>query len=55
VVGLLIAALYSPLWRDTILGPADFAVALVAFLLLTVWNVPSWAVVLLGVAESFLL
>lgn len=48
VVGLLGAALYDPLWTATILGPAEFALALTGFLLLTVWKTPSWAVVLLS-------
>ena len=47
VVGLLLAALYNPVWLAAIMGPLDFAVALVAFLLLTVWKTPPWAVVLL--------
>jgi chromate transporter len=29
------------------MGPLDFAVALAAFLLLTVWSTPPWAVVVL--------
>jgi chromate transporter len=34
VVGLLAAALYSPVWTSAVLAPADFATALVAFTLL---------------------
>jgi chromate transporter len=47
VVGLLAAALYAPLWTSAVLAPADFALALAGFLLLTVWKAPSWSVVLL--------
>jgi chromate transporter len=47
VVGLLLAALYNPVWTAAILKPLDFAVALAAFLLLTVWKTPPWLVVLL--------
>jgi chromate transporter len=47
VVGLLLAALYNPVWLAAIMGPLDFAVALAAFLLLTVWKTPPWAVVVL--------
>jgi chromate transporter len=47
VVGLLLAALYNPVWLAAITGPLDFAVALAAFLLLTVWKTPPWAVVAL--------
>lgn len=35
VVGLLAAALYDPVWASTILVPADFAIALIAFAVLT--------------------
>ena len=47
VVGLLLAALYNPVWTAAIIKPLDFAVALAAFLLLTVWKTPPWLVVLL--------
>jgi len=30
------------------MGPADFAIAIAAFLLLMVWKVPPWLVVVLG-------
>jgi len=45
VVGLLGAALYDPVWTSAVLAPSDFALALAAFLLLTVWNVAPWLVV----------
>ncbi|HEY9460977.1 MAG TPA: chromate transporter, partial [Paralcaligenes sp.] len=45
VVGLLLAALYQPVWTSAILGPADFALALVALLALMLWKLPPWAVV----------
>ncbi len=48
VVGLLLAALYRPVWTSAILAPADFALGLVAFLLLVFWRVPPWLVVVLG-------
>src|SRR6202035_2193670 len=32
VVGLLLAALYRPVWTSAILAPVDFALAIVAFL-----------------------
>lgn len=48
VVGLLLAALYHPVWTTAIGGPADFALAAVGFLLLFVWKVPPWLVVLLS-------
>lgn len=48
VVGLLGAALYSPVWTSSVREGGDFAVALVSFVLLTVWRAPP----LLAVAVS---
>jgi chromate transporter len=48
VVGLLVAALYTPVWTSAIATPADFGLALAAFLALTAWKAPPWLVVLLG-------
>ena len=48
VVGLLLAALYTPVWTSAINGPLDFALALVAFVLLVIWRAPPWAVVILS-------
>lgn len=45
VVGLLGAALYSPVWTTSVRTPGDFALALVGFLLLTVWRAPPLLVV----------
>jgi chromate transporter len=55
VVGLLLAALYTPVWTSAILGPADFAIGIAAFLLLALWRVPPWIVVALGAASAQLL
>jgi chromate transporter len=52
VVGLLLAALYRPVWTSAIFGPADFALGIVAFLLLTLWAVPPWLVVILGAVAA---
>ena len=48
VVGLLLAALYHPVWTSAIHGPADFALAVGGFLLLFMWKVPPWLVVVLS-------
>jgi chromate transporter len=48
VVGLLLAALYRPVWTSAIGGPADFALAAAGFLLLFIWKTPPWLVVLLS-------
>jgi len=47
VVGLLLAALYNPVWTSAILSPADFGLALAAFTLLVFWKTPAWLVVIL--------
>ncbi len=52
VVGILLAALYSPVWTSAVLGPPDFALALVAFVLLAVWGKPPWMVVALIAAAG---
>lgn len=48
VVGLLLAALYDPVWTSAIHSSADFAIAAVALLLLVSWKTPPWLVVVLG-------
>jgi chromate transporter len=52
VVGVLLAALFSPIWISAVHTSADFGVGLVAFLLLAVWGAPAWLVVLLGAAAG---
>ena len=52
VVGLLLAALYRPVWTSAIYAPADFAIGIVAFLLLALWAVPPWLVVILGAVAA---
>ena len=48
VVGLLAAALYNPVWTSSVNTPGDFGVALVGFVLLTVWRAPPLLVVIVG-------
>jgi chromate transporter len=48
VVGLLGAALYSLLWVNSVRTAADFALALMGFVLLTAWRAPPLLVVILG-------
>ncbi len=53
VVGLLLAALYDPVWTSAIHSVADFALAVAAFGLLALWRLPPWLVVALcGVAGA---
>ena len=47
VVGLLLTALYKPVWTSAIYSPADFGLGLVAFGLLMFWKFPPWLVVVL--------
>jgi chromate transporter len=46
VVGLLLAALYQPVWTSAIHRPEDFGLALVALTALLFWKLPPWLVVL---------
>ena len=55
VVGLLLAALYQPVWVAGITNAADFALAIAAFLLLFMWQTPPWLVVILSAAAGALL
>src|SRR5215468_3336726 len=50
VVGLLLSALYHPVWTSAIHSPADFALALAAFSLLAFWRTPPWLVVAFAAA-----
>lgn len=50
VVGVLLAAFHDPVWTSAILRPADFALAVVGFLLLAFWKLPPWLVVALSAA-----
>ncbi len=48
VVGLLGAALYSPVWTSSVRTPGDFGLALVGFVLLTAWRAPPLLVVIVS-------
>jgi chromate transporter len=48
----LLAALYKPVWTSAILAPADFAIGIVAFLLLALWAVPPWLDVVFGAVAT---
>jgi chromate transporter len=47
VVGILLSAVYDPLWTSAILPPLDVVLAAGALLALGVWRVPPWIVVAL--------
>ncbi len=55
VVGLLLAALYDPVWTSAVRAPEDFALTVGAFALLAFWRVPPWAVVALAAGVGALL
>jgi chromate transporter len=52
VVGVLLAALYSPVMTEGVKNARDLAAALVAFALLEIAKAPPWAVVLLAAAAG---
>lgn len=54
VVGILLAALYHPVWTSAIHAPRDFALALLAFIALVFWKAPPWLVVLACAAGGWL-
>lgn len=55
VVGILLSALYTPVWTSAIEAPVDVALGLACFGLLFFWKVPPWLVVLLGAGVGWLL
>jgi chromate transporter len=55
VVGLLGVALYSPVWTSSVNAPMDFGLALVGFVLLTVWNAPPLIVVAVSAIGGIML
>ncbi len=55
VVGILLAALYDPLWTSAILRPLDFALAAILFVMLFFWKLPPWMIVLAGAAGGVLM
>ena len=48
VVGVLLAALYTPVWTAGVHAPAGFGLALAAFLALSFWAIAPWIVVVAG-------
>jgi chromate transporter len=48
VVGILLAALYDPVWTSAIFAPEDFALAAAALAVLVLWKWPPWLVVVLS-------
>nr|WP_180993703.1 chromate efflux transporter [Aeromonas veronii] len=55
VVGLLLAALYQPVWQSAVLAPTDLALAAIGFYLLRVVKLPIPAIAALLVMAAILL
>lgn len=55
VVGILLAALYDPIWTGSIRSPIDFALTSLLFTLLVFWKMPPWIVVLAGALGGMLM
>lgn len=55
VVGLLLAALYQPVWQSSVLAPSDLALAAIGFYLLRVVKLPIPAIAALLVMAAILL
>lgn len=52
VVGVLLAALYQPVWLQGVNAPRDVAAAFIAFALVEFWRAPPWLVVGLAAAAG---
>ncbi|WP_334072829.1 MULTISPECIES: chromate efflux transporter [Paenibacillus] len=55
VVGLLLAALYDPIWTTSVRNAGDFSLALLLFAMLAWWKLPPWTAVVAGAAGGLLL
>lgn len=55
VVGLLLAALYQPVWSSAVKSPQDFGFALLALVALMAWKLPPWFVVIVAGIMGWLL
>ncbi|MGX9136400.1 chromate transporter [Rummeliibacillus sp. JY-2-4R] len=55
VVGILISALYSPIWTSSIQSSIDFALAAILFFMLVYWKLPPWIVVVTGAVGGILI
>lgn len=52
VVGVLLAALYSPIWQEGITQAFDVVLVIAAFACLEIWRLPPWLVVALCAASG---
>jgi chromate transporter len=55
VVGMLLAALYKPVWTSAVHTPVDFGIVLAAFVLLMFWKLPPWLIVAFAALAGWLI
>lgn len=55
VVGILLAALYHPIWTSSVFSAADFVLAATLFSMLTYWKLPPWVIVVTGAVGGTIL
>lgn len=55
VIGILISALYTPIWTSSILQPIDFALAAILFTMLVYFKLPPWVIVVTGAIGGMLI
>lgn len=55
VVGILISALYSPIWTNAVQTTTDFALVAILFSMLAFLKLPSWSVVIAGIIGGLIL
>lgn len=55
VVGILLAALYDPIWTGAVFNAYDFVLVLCLFAMLQFWKLPPWCVVIAGAAGGMFL
>ena len=55
VVGILLSALYYPIWTTSILSSIDFALAAILFSMLVYWKLPPWVIVVTGAIGGVLI
>ena len=55
IVGILLAALYNPIWYDAVTSPRHFIIVLLVFLLLHIWKKQPWQSVLIAALAGWLI
>ena len=53
VVGVLLSALYDPIWNTSVSNGRDFAIVAVLFGMLAFLKLPPWTVVICGVLAGW--